>query len=229
MFRNVFGSPKKKKAESVFQQLTSIAVEPVSDPRFERSEALVRAYMVALGITIPQHVVAAAFPESVFPKWDDRVWRNDFSTFLDLAAILSWRQCLAAFSDLNAILEPEDIERGCQALMAVAGTVFPVSDRADTLMRRYYLFESSPEARRELFVGTPLSDISIEGLQNTKHLEIHGWMINETLGQPPLYQNDPAEFFALNLYLADVELASTSYFKQRALDIFSKHISAGRP
>lgn len=229
MFGNLFASSKQKKADAVLQQLTSIAVQPVSDPRFEQSNALIRAYMVALGITVPQHVVSAAFPESVFPRWDDSVWRKDLSVFLDLAAMLAWRQCLAAFADLTAILEPSSVEAGRQDLMRVAGTMFPVSDRADALIQRYYLFETNPDSRKQLFEATPLSDIGPEGLRNMKHLEIHAWMVNEALDQPPLYQNDPAEFFALNLYLADIELANTTYFKERAKDLLSKHIAAGRP
>jgi hypothetical protein len=224
------GSPEKKRAEQVGDQLVDVATSAIAVPDFEKSNALIQAYAVALGVTVPEHVKKAAFPDKLFPKWDDVIWRKDFSVFLDLASVLAWRQCLGAFSDLDGILKPEHVEQGWQTLMRIAGTVYPVSDRAESLMHRYHTYERDPEATREFFKDTPLWDIGTgEHPPKLTHIEIHAWMINATLGEPSLYFADPADSFALTLYLAGIELAATRYFKQRALDLFSKHLAAGRP
>jgi hypothetical protein len=230
LFGRAFGSAKVQRPEEVLQRLSEIAVQPVSAPSFEKNNAFVRAYIVALGITVPEHVARAAFPGETYPPWKDSVCHKEFSTFLDLAAVLAWRQCLAAFNDLDSILAAEHVEAGRQSLMAIAGGVFPVSDRAASLMERYGRYESDDDATREFFKGTPIADIGTgDRPAHLTHFEIHAWMVNEILGEPTLYLSPPFETLKLADYLWNVETAATLYFKERARDLLAKHLAAGRP
>ncbi|HEY1882383.1 MAG TPA: hypothetical protein VGG51_05020 [Candidatus Cybelea sp.] len=231
LFGAAFGSGRKAHTpEQIMQRLSAIAVNPASHPSFTQRNAFVRAYTVALGITVPEHVARAAFPGDAYPPWRGSVCRKDFAIFLDLAAVLAWRQCLGAFNDLGGIFDDEHIEAGRESLMAIAGEVFPVSDRAAILMRRYDRYESDDNATREFFAGTPLADVgTAERPAHLTHLEIHAWMVNETLGEPALYLSPPFDTFKLTDYLANLETAATLYFKERALDLLGKHLDAGLP
>jgi len=229
MFKRLFQSPRSRRSEQIAHVLTEHAVRPITAPSFEDQSAFVRAYAVALGIFIPQYTVAAAFPEKVYPPWDDVVWRKTDDVFLDLAATLAWRACLAAFNDLSETFEAEDVEPARQTLMGVCGTVFSPSDRAERLMRQYDTFERDVESR-QIFLEHGF--VLVDGyLPNMKHLEIHAWMVNEILGEPPLSNRDgdPAHIFGLSMYLAQLETNFVRAFKARALDLMRRHIAAGKP
>jgi hypothetical protein len=227
MLGRLFGSPKKRRAEEVMKSLTAKAVEHVSEPSFERNNAFIRAYAVALGITIPEHVTSAAFPGKLYPKWDDVVWRKPDSIFDDLAALLAWRQCLAAFSDVEDIFKPERQKWAKETLMRVCGNTFSYSERAERLTHRYHAFLTDRTARQELLDKQYIGPIDFE---EPSQILIHAWMVNEALEEPDLnLREDSAAIYGLIFYLSDLETNATIYFKNRARDIFEKHLAAGRP
>ncbi len=229
MFKRLLKTPQKRRRGEIVKLLTEIAVTPIAKPAFENQNAFTRSYAVALGLVIPTYTVAAAFPQDVFPRWEVTVYKKSDQVFINLASILAWRACLAAFSDLDKIFEPERIEAARHSLMGIAGTVLPTSERADQLMRRYDQLERDVSARRELFdAGYVLNE---SYLAHVGHLEIHAWMVNETLDEAPLshYLDDPINVIALQMYLANLEIEFVPAFKEKALELVGKHLAAGRP
>jgi len=228
-FKKLFQSSQARRSEKIAEMLTEIAVSPIATPAFEEESAFFRAYAVALGIFIPQYTVACASPGVAYPSWKEAIWQKPDEAFQDLATVLAWRSCLSAFGDIDNLFEEEDKESARSTLMSVAGAVFPVSSKAERLIQHYSMFERDPTARGEFFQhGYALSEAY---LTQMTHLEIHAWMVNESLREAPLsnLNGDPAHVFGLQMYLAEMENLFSKEFKAHAIDLMRKHISAGRP
>jgi hypothetical protein len=228
MFSRLFGSPKKRRADAIMKSLIAKAVVPVATPSFKTNSAVIRAYIVGLGITVPEHVSRAAFPDKIYPPWDDVIWRKDDSIFDDLAALLAWSQCFTTTSAFEDLFRPEEHARVHGTLMRVCKATFPRSERAARLIQRYLSFMTERSARQELvdkrYIGSKYAT------EEPCIVEIHAWMVNETLGQPDLdiYSN-PSAVVGLQLYLSRLDVDATGYFIKRAREIFAGHIAAGLP
>lgn len=211
-------SPRKRRESEILHWLADLAAKEAATEDFLAASAFVRAYGVALGITVPEHVTRILFSDQ---KYFESAWNCDFPTILDLASYISWAQAMAAFADTDVIAENEQSDRVAvrQLLMTVTGNVFPASDRAVAVIQNYQ--ELMNDDNRQ-------GDLREQGFlipQENPDMGAHFIAIAEILGFPWTPDDvEPATAVAAQFFLAKLGIEATQYFRRRALEIFRAHV-----
>ncbi len=205
--------------------LTSQATSLVTSREFEEANAFIRAYGVALGFTIPEHVLRVAFPApEIFAPYQDNATKPDH-LFKDLAAILAWRQCVSVFADVERMYSSEDEQRYYKnGLMEICGYMYPASNRADELMREFskLLNDSvSQDILREDYFIPP----------GFPFITLYFMMINDCLEGPDISFKGAIvqdRILAMSDYAGQTLLEVVDYFKKRGSDIYLAHRAQGQ-
>lgn len=205
------GGHLKQREGEVMAHLEEIGASATASQDFCEEDAFFRAYGAALALSVPEHVITVAFPKGrAFPAYD-RMWEQPDGVFEDLASILAWRQCLAAFFDVEAPEIAENKKQNLrQTLMNVCGSVFPASDRAATLMQKYETLlddETEQNRLRQTYFMTP----------ENPSVAIHFMIVNECLNGPDLRMGGDVPpmhvasmaMFAMQTHVAAVDLFRT--------------------
>jgi hypothetical protein len=214
-------SAKKRREKHIITSLAGIAsAEAVSDD-FRAASALVRAYGVALGITVPEHATRILFTDEV--SYLREAWKIDDLRIADLASYLSWTQTKAAFNDMEELAESEEqADRMRLMLMTVTGRVFPASERAMTIMHDFSDALESRERQEELRETAAFLDLEHPSLC------LHFRAVAQALDKPWKKEQVPVDIaYDAQRFLALLSVEATSYFKRRALEIFKAHIEHG--
>ena len=205
--------------------LTGMATAEAVTDDFRRASAFVRAYGVALGITVPEHVWMVAFPsKKLFPEYYDN-WRKPEHLFVDLASILAWRQCLAVFADIDEFDATEETKEALrQTLMIICGKIYPASERSIRLMQKYASLLND-EAEQERLLEDYLM------WERDPLITIHMLIVNECLEGPSLAMAEPGEdperAFGMSGFAMKVYLEAVEYFKKRGSEIYEAHLANG--
>ncbi len=209
-----------RRQQEVLNSLAHIATKEAESEDFRNESAFVRAYAVALGITVPEHTTRILFADG---KFFETAWELDYARIIDLAAYLSWIQAKDAFPDLAKMARSEDEEQRLrEALMIVTGNVFPAGHRATAIIRDFSEAMESEARRGDLREqGVPVSEEHpIAGL--------HFRAVAQILSLPlTMSEVEPATLMSAQLFLLGLWAEACVYFRRRAWDLFKSHVEGG--
>jgi hypothetical protein len=214
-------SPRKRREKEILASLASIAVSEVGDDEFRAASAFVRAYGVALGITVPEHTTKILFADNVEYLRD--AWKADDTKIIELASYLSWTQTMAALDELGELAESEEQAKKMRlTLMTVTGRVFHASDRAMSVMHDLSDALGSSERQRELMEN------NVFLAPDHPRMGLHFRAVAQLLDKPwKTGDVDAAIIYDAQRFLTLLCGDATTYFRRRALEIFKAHVEHG--
>ena len=209
-----------RRQEEVLNSLAHIATKEAASEAFRNASAFVRAYGVALGITVPEHTTRILFSEG---KFFEKAWELDYARIVDLAAYLSWMQAKDAFPDLDKMARSDDEAQHLrEALMIVTGNVFPAGHKTTAIIRDFSEAMGS-EARR--------GDLREQGVVVSEEhplVGLHFRAVAQILSLPlTMNEVEPATLMAAQLFLFELWAEACVYFRRRAGELFKAHVEHG--
>lgn len=213
--------PKKRRKKELLASLASVAFAEAITDDFLSAGALVKAYVVALGITVPEHATRILFADNI--QYLREAWRVDKAKVVELASYLSWTQTMAAVNDAAALAELEGQGHKIGSmLMLLAGRIFPASDRATAIIHDLNRARESTERQRELMEegAVLVSDSPLTGL--------HFRAVAQILDKPwNMRDVEPGVICETQRFLGLLCAEASQYFRRRALQIFKAHVEHG--
>jgi hypothetical protein len=204
-----FSARKRREAE-IMNYLAGIAsIEAVSD-EFRAASAFVRAFGVALGITVPEHATRILFAGQM--QYAGATWNIGDAKIADLASYISWRQTLAAFSEVEELAGSEaEAEKMRLTLMTTSGRMFPASERAMSVIHDYLDTLHDDEKVKALMEERTFVDLE------HRDLSLHFRAVAQLIQKPwTINAVEPAKVYAAQRFLGLLLAEATGYFKQRA-------------
>ena len=161
-----------------------------------------KAYILALGETIGAVSYAIAAPGVIGPYY--HVCEQDESVFWELASLLGWYFSSCSLAKNSVVNSDGD------TIMSVAATIWPPSDRIQTLIQRFSDLMSDPQEmkdRRILWFTFPgATDDSARNV-------VYEYIVNELIGGPALDGDasnpeglDPATALFMKRYMQAVTI-----------------------
>jgi hypothetical protein len=211
----------KRRAKEVFSSLAGMASAEAITEEFRAASALVRAYGVALGVTVPEHTTRILFADKI--AYFDEAWKLDDSRIVDLASYLSWTQTKGAFQDMETLAESADqAEQMRSMLMTVTGRVFPASERAMAIMHDLADALDISERQQALMESGAFLD------KEHPEMGLHFKAVAQVIDKPwNMNEVEPATIYEAQRFLTLLNADATTFFRRRALEIFKAHVQHG--
>ncbi len=222
----MFGLLGKKKAleprmSTESQKYSFVSAEAnnqMASAEFRRASPFVRAYGRALADVVPVHVEALILVPTNAPTVVEKWQKASEAHVLDLAALLAWLHAKAAFNDVDALYQPDAREAMYRTLMTISGHFFGTAERAMSLCQQY---EACMQGDYQSLGGGTLDEGGTYFVHpDSAFVTTHLWMINESLGGPPLNMKDrslnPATIYYLQTYTCRVMNELNDAFLKRA-------------
>jgi hypothetical protein len=225
---SIFGFGKKKPVPRQVEErapkpkysfVSSEALKQMATQEFREASPFVRAYGNSLAYAVPYHIDAIILGADHAPEIVEPWQRAGNAMVRDLAALLGWLHAKSAFADVDEIFKPEARETMYRRLMTVSGNFFGTEPRAMALCQQYEACLQG--GYRELGGGTLAEGGTYFVHPDNAFMTTHLWMINESLGGPPLNMMDggttePKTIYYLQNYTCSIMMEIDGIFRTEA-------------